>query len=42
MLSHETACLLNPGDADAHVRITVYFADRDPIGPLTTVAFPAG
>jgi hypothetical protein len=33
MLSHETACLLNTGDADAHVRITVFFKDRDPAGP---------
>lgn len=33
MTSHETACILNAGDEDAHVRITVYFADRDPAGP---------
>jgi hypothetical protein len=33
MLSHETACLLNTGHADAHVRITVFFKDRDPAGP---------
>ena len=33
MLSHETACILNAGDADAHVEITIYFADRDPAGP---------
>jgi hypothetical protein len=31
--SHETACLLNTGDADAHVRITLFFADREPAGP---------
>jgi len=31
--SHETACLLNAGDADAHVSITIYFADREPAGP---------
>jgi hypothetical protein len=37
MTSHETACLLNTGDADATVRITVYFADRDPAGPYTVV-----
>ena len=37
MLSHETACLLNTGDRDAHVRITIYFADRDPIGPFRVV-----
>jgi len=33
LLSHEAACLLNTGDADAHVRITVFFADREPVGP---------
>jgi hypothetical protein len=33
MLSHETACILNAGDAAADVEITLYFADRDPVGP---------
>ena len=33
MLSHETACILNAGDADAHVEITIFFADREPAGP---------
>jgi hypothetical protein len=33
--SHETCCILNAGDADAHVRITVYFEDREPVGPYT-------
>jgi hypothetical protein len=33
MLSHETACILNAGAEDAHVRIMIYFSDRDPIGP---------
>jgi hypothetical protein len=33
MTSHETACLLNAGDADAHVAITVFFRDREPCGP---------
>lgn len=31
--SHETACLLNATDQDADVRITLYFADREPVGP---------
>ncbi len=31
--SHETACMLNAGDRDAHVEITVYFKDREPAGP---------
>ena len=33
MTSHEAACLLNAGDRDAHVSITLYFADREPAGP---------
>jgi hypothetical protein len=33
MLSHETACLLNAGDHVANVRITIYFSDREPVGP---------
>lgn len=38
--SHETACLLNAGDSDAHLRITLYFADREPAGPYE-VTVPA-
>ena len=33
MLSHEAASILNAGDADADVSITVYFAEREPAGP---------
>jgi len=33
MESHETACILNAGDNDAHVRITIFFSDREPLGP---------
>lgn len=33
LLSHEAACLLNTGDADAHVSITLFFTDREPVGP---------
>ncbi len=33
MTSHETVCILNTGDRDADVRITIFFADRDPVGP---------
>ncbi|WP_432138137.1 MULTISPECIES: sensory rhodopsin transducer [unclassified Streptomyces] len=33
MTSHETACILNTGDADAHVEITLFFPDREPAGP---------
>ena len=33
MTSHETACLLNTSEQQAHVQITIYFSDRDPAGP---------
>jgi hypothetical protein len=33
MTSHETVCLLNAGDRDAQVAITVYYTDREPVGP---------
>ena len=40
MTSHETVCLLNTSDEDAHVQITIYFADREPRGPYS-VTVPA-
>ena len=39
LVSHETACILNAGDRDAHVTITIFFANRGPVGPYrVTVA----
>lgn len=38
--SHETACLLNTSDQDAHVEITLFFSDREPVGPYR-VTVPA-
>lgn len=38
--SHETACMLNAGERDAHVEIMIYFDDRDPVGPYR-VTVPA-
>lgn len=40
MTSHETACMLNAGETDAHVEITIYFKDRAPAGPYR-VTVPA-
>ena len=40
LISHETACILNAGGRDAHVAITVLFADREPAGPYR-VTVPA-
>ena len=33
LISHETACILNANDRDAHVAITIFFANREPVGP---------
>ena len=30
-ISHEAICVLNTGTADAHLSLTVYFDDREPI-----------
>lgn len=38
--SHETACLLNVADQDAHVEITIFHMDREPVGPYR-VTVPA-
>ena len=32
--SHEAACLLNVGDRAASIRITFFFEDREPVGPV--------
>lgn len=33
LASHETLCVLNTGERDAELAITVYFSDREPVGP---------
>lgn len=38
--SHETACLLNTSDQEAHVEITIFYSDRDPVGPYR-ISIPA-
>lgn len=40
LVSHETACILNAGGSDAHVALTIFFADREPAGPYR-VTVPA-
>jgi hypothetical protein len=35
--SHESACVLNTGSRDAVVRLTFFFEDRDPVGPVELV-----
>ena len=40
LLSHETACILNASGEDAHLQLTLYFSDRDPLGPYN-ITVPA-
>jgi hypothetical protein len=37
LVSHETACILNAGDEDAHIVLTVFYADREPVRYSITV-----
>jgi hypothetical protein len=37
LVSHETACLLNAGPSPARVAITLFFVDREPVGPYRVV-----
>ena len=38
--SHETCCILNSGDIEANVTLTVFFADREPAGPYHVTVAP--
>ena len=40
MVSHETVCILNTNDVEAHVEITIYYSDREPVGPYKLVVPP--
>lgn len=40
MSSHETVCFLNTADDEAHVEITIYFADHEPAGPYRLTVPP--
>lgn len=33
MESHETVCILNANSQKARIEITIYYADKDPVGP---------
>lgn len=40
MTSHETACILNANNQEAHIRITIFFSDRELIGPYEITVPP--
>jgi hypothetical protein len=33
LTSHEAVCILNANEAPANVRLTIFYSDRDPVGP---------
>lgn len=37
LISHEAACILNVSDADANIEVTLFFTDREPVGPYRLV-----
>ncbi len=37
MISHETACILNTTPRDAHITITIFYTDREPVGPYRVI-----
>ena len=39
LISHETACILNAGDDEAHIALTVFFTNREPV--IYKVSVPA-
>ncbi len=40
MVSHEAFCILNAGEQDAHIEVTIFYSDREPAGPYK-VTVPA-
>lgn len=40
LTSHETICILNTNDQPAHVTVTIYFEDREPVGPFRVEVSP--
>ena len=37
LVSHDAICILNGGDQDAHLGVTIFFADREPAGPYNII-----
>jgi hypothetical protein len=35
--SHDALCILNASDQEAHIEITIFFSDRDPVGPYRVI-----
>lgn len=40
LVSHEAACILNAGDTEAKIAITIFYKDRSPVGPYRVTVPP--
>ncbi|HLW57986.1 MAG TPA: sensory rhodopsin transducer [Bacteriovoracaceae bacterium] len=40
MESHETVCILNAGDKKAKIEITIFYSDKEPVGPYLVEVEP--
>ena len=40
MISHEAFCILNATHQEAHVEVTIFYSDRDPVGPYRITVPP--
>jgi hypothetical protein len=40
MTSHESICVLNTSDDEAHLQIWIFYVDRDPVGPYEVTVGP--
>lgn len=38
--SHEAACILNTNDVEVHIELTIYYANKDPVGPYKITVPP--
>jgi len=39
-VSHEAACILNTNNIDAHIELTIYYSNCDPVGPYKIIVPP--
>lgn len=37
LISHDAMCILNCGDQDANIALTIYFSNKEPVGPYRFV-----
>jgi hypothetical protein len=40
LISHEAFCVLNTNDQEAHIEVTIYYSDREPVGPYRLTVPP--